>query len=106
MTHTRKMTTRDWLVPALFVVATVYAAFNISGCSTLGGPDIEQKLIAAASKCIADASNILAAQREASVVDSAAAEMVRLQREANAHQCDAPAAADPAKAMPLQSRKP
>ena len=100
---TRKMTLRDWLVPALFVGATVYAAFNITGCASLGGPDLEQKIVEAATKCIADASSILAAQREADATEHAAVQLIALQREANAKQCPTP---DPAAAMPLQSRKP
>lgn len=105
MTRYRKMTTRDWTIPTLFLVLTIAAAFFLpmGGCATLGQADLEQKLMAAASKCIGDAATILAAQREQAVVDSAAAEMVRLQREANAKQCPTE---DPAKAMPLQSRKP
>lgn len=31
---TRKMTTRDWGVPTLFVAGTIWAAFNIGGCAT------------------------------------------------------------------------
>lgn len=87
----------------LFIIGALLALSAASGCATLTGPDIEQKIIAAATKCVGDAATILAAQREQAVVDSAAAEMVRLQREANAKQCPTE---DPAKAMPLQSRKP
>lgn len=86
----------------LFLIGALLALSAASGCATLTGPDLEQKLIAAASKCIADASTILVAQREADATEHAAAQLLMMQREANAKQCDAQAA----QAMPLQSRKP
>jgi hypothetical protein len=98
---TRK--TKTTLSTALLALILAAALFLPMGCGTLGGPDIEQKLIAAASKCISDASTILAAQREADVTEHAAVQLIALQREANAKQCDAPPAAA---ATPLQSRKP
>lgn len=87
----------------LFIIGALLALSAATGCATLGQPDVEQKLIAAASKCIADASTILAAQREADATEHAAVQLLQLQREANAKSCPAP---DPAQAMPLQSRKP
>jgi hypothetical protein len=32
--HTRKMTTRDWAYPTLFVAVTVATAFLLHGCAT------------------------------------------------------------------------
>lgn len=98
---TRK--TKNTLTCTALLALILACAFLPMGCSTLGGPDLEGKLIAAATKCITDASTILAAQREADVTEHAAVQLIALQREANDKKCDgAPAAA----AMPLQSRKP
>ena len=105
---TRK--TKNTLVStALLAIVLACAFFLPMGCASLGGPDIEQKLIAAASKCIADASTILAAQREAAITAETASSLLSMQREANTMQLEAAKACktpDPAAAMPLQSRKP
>lgn len=87
---------------ALLALILACAFFLPMGCATLGQADVEAKIVAAATKCIADASTILAAQREADATEHAAVQLIALQREANAKQCDAPSAA----AAPLQSRKP
>lgn len=100
--HIRIKLTKTVLWFAL-TMGCVWAMALSHGCASLGGPDLEQKLIAAASKCIADASTILAAQREADVTEHAAVQLIALQREANEKKCAQP---DPAAAMPLQSRKP
>jgi hypothetical protein len=99
---TRK--TKNTLTSTALLALILACAFCLPmGCGTLGGPDLEGKLIAAATKCITDASTILAAQREADVTEHAAVQLIALQREANEKKCDgAPAAA----ATPLQSRKP
>ena len=99
---TRK--TKNTLTSTALLALILACAFCLPmGCGTLGGPDLEGKLIAAATKCITDASTILAAQREADVTEHAAVQLIALQREANEKKCTP---ADPAAAMPLQSRKP
>lgn len=101
--HIKTKVTKSVLWFALTMGAVWAMALSMPGCASLGGPDLEQKLIAAASKCISDASTILVAQREADATEHAAVQLLALQREANEKKCDAPAAAA---AMPLQSRKP
>lgn len=80
------------------------ASLALPACATLSQPDLEQRIIAAATKCIADATTVLSAQREYEETHNAAIELLRMQREANDKQCDG--APDAAKATPLQSRKP
>lgn len=82
----------------------IAASIALPACATLSQPDLEQKIIAAATKCIADATTVLSAQREYEETHNAAVELLRMQREANDKQCDG--APDAAKATPLQSRKP
>lgn len=87
------------------------ASIALPGCATLSQPDLEQKIIAAATKCIADATTVLAAQREYEETHNAAVELLRMQREANDKQCAPTSSAETSssvgeRAVPLQNRKP
>lgn len=101
---TRKLTTREVVIPALFIAATVYAAFNLGGCATLGQADLEQRIIAAATKCVGDAASVLTDQAERVATQAAIKDLVEVRSQVIAARlCPAP---DAAQAMPLQSRKP
>jgi hypothetical protein len=73
-------------------MATVWAmALNMGGCAMVPA----DKVIEAASKCIADATNILASQAEMLETRKAAAELLQVEKMAAAQKCDAKPALDP-----------